>query len=125
MSYKSWISSHFGACMHIATTFDPHRKRQVRVYALPGEFENVGISDGTDAWIAPVIANPFAGQGVDVKAIIGQIREGTFKGPVTGAMERLSSSGRRRILIGDPPPPAAVEAPVAPASTRRRIVAHA
>ena len=81
------------------------------IFALPGEFDTVGISDGTDAWIAPVIAEPFAGQGIKVGQLLQQIRDGTFKGAVSPPPP--PPPGRRRILLTAEP---------APAPSRRRIV---
>ena len=53
------FANHFGSCMLLAKARDEHRNRDVEVRMLPGEFEVVGVTDGTDAWIAPVIADPF------------------------------------------------------------------
>lgn len=88
-SFKYWINNRFEGCVHIATTHDPYRNRDVKVYAMPGDFELVGISDGVDCWVAPVSANPFIRFGVDVKKLLGLLREGTFKGPANaGTLER-------------------------------------
>jgi hypothetical protein len=92
-SFKHWMSVKFEGCRHIASTHDPYRKRDVKVFAMPGDFELVGISDGTDSWIAPVSANPFVSQGIDVKKLLSQLREGTLVAPAD------SSRTRHRIII--------------------------
>ena len=58
--FNSFMNGHFAGCTLIAESFDHCRNRTVKVFMLPGETEAVGVSDGTDAWIAPVIANPFS-----------------------------------------------------------------
>lgn len=77
MNYKYLINNHFGSCVLLAKTRDEYRKRDVRVYALPGEFDYVGVADGTDAWVAPVVADPFS---CNIKRILEDYRNG--KAPV-------------------------------------------
>lgn len=90
MSYKSWINCHFAGCRLLANAHDEHRNRAVQVFMLPGHFDHVGVTDGTDAWIAPVIADPFS---VNVKRILDDIQAG--KDP------RVESKGRQRVrLVG-------------------------
>lgn len=117
MSYKFWMNCHFDNCLHLASTRDPYRDRDVRIYALPGEFDVVGVSDGTDAWIAPVSANPFIGQGVNIKAILGSVRDGTFRSAAATGVTR------RRIIVQQPEPSPSRRVIVAEESTpRRRII---
>lgn len=67
------FNNHFANCPVIAKAYDPHRKRDVTLHHVPGNFELVGVTDGTDCWCAPVIANPFS---VNVIDIFKQIRSG-------------------------------------------------
>lgn len=57
-NYKTYMNSDFAACRLVGRGYDPHRQRDVRLYQIPGEVEVVGVSDGTDRWIAP-LASPF------------------------------------------------------------------
>jgi hypothetical protein len=54
MKWNSYMNNHFGGCRVVQRGHDPHRNRAVTVYALPGEFELVGITDTCESWIAPV-----------------------------------------------------------------------
>lgn len=71
--WNQHMTSHFSSCRLLATSHDHCRQRNVRIYMLPGEFTVVGVSDGTDAWIAPVAADPFS---VHVGRILQGIQEG-------------------------------------------------
>lgn len=93
MRYNHHIQAHFGACVLLAKAHDPHRARDVRVHALPGEFDVVGISDGTDAWVAPAVCRPF---GVDTVRLLAQLRD-------TGMSPR--SARVRHTLTTDAPAP--------------------
>lgn len=64
MNFKYHINNHFAGCHVLGLAKDEHRNRDVKVFALPGVFDVVGVFDGTDAWIAPVIADPF---NIDIK----------------------------------------------------------
>lgn len=75
MSFKHHINSHFSGCVCLAQTRDECRDRTVHVYALPGEFDLVGVSDGTDAWVAPVVADPFS---VNVKRLLEDHAKGVL-----------------------------------------------
>lgn len=76
--YKFHINTHFGHCVLIAKKRDEHRGRDVRMYHMPGNFEYVGIYDGTDAFIAPVAGFPF---GLE-RRIFDDIRAGKQVGVV-------------------------------------------
>jgi hypothetical protein len=115
-SFKYWMGSKFEGCIHIASTHDPYRNRDVKVFAMPGDFELVGISDGVDCWICPVSANPFIRFGVDVKALLGTLRDGTFRGPA------LAGTLQRRRIIDQQPPERRVIAEVQQQPARRRII---
>lgn len=71
--FTHYLRTGFDSCRLLASTRDIHRDRDVRVYMLPGEFEYVGVNDGVDKWIAPVIANPFS---VDVRKLLADISAG-------------------------------------------------
>lgn len=73
MSYKHHINQHFSSCRHLANAHDPYRNRDVKLYALPGEFSHVGVTDGVDAWIAPAAPSLFS---VDVLALLNRLRLG-------------------------------------------------
>lgn len=70
--YKHMINTHFGTGRLIARAHDPYRKRDVRVYFI-GEDDVVGVSDGTDAWMCPTVAEPFS---VKLRPLIEAIRAG-------------------------------------------------
>lgn len=98
--FNRYMESHFAGCRQLAKTRDVFRERDVQVFMIPGDFEMVGVTDGTDAWVAPVIADPFR---VNVARILRDIRDG--KDPV------LEVSQRRRVLQRpEPPPPTEVRA---------------
>jgi len=78
MSFKHHINNHFNGCVCLANTRDEGRNRPVQLFALPGEFNYVGVSDGTDAWIAPVIADPFS---VNIKRLLDDHAKGTLPRP--------------------------------------------
>jgi hypothetical protein len=116
--YNSYMNHQFGSCRLLATAHDEHRDRPVRLYMLPGIFDIVGITDGTDSWLAPVIADPLS---VGVARLLEDIREG--KSPAVVNKGRIPSMigpanpGRRRVqLLGSE------EAPAAAAEPRRRLL---
>lgn len=73
MNYKHYINGHFGGCVLLAKARDVYRDRDVQVFAIPGEFDHVGVTDGTDAWIAPVIADPFS---CNIQRVLEEFRNG-------------------------------------------------
>lgn len=58
--FNQHFSTHFSSCLTLVEGHDPHRDRRVVVKAIPGEFEVVGITDGVDAWVAPITVAPSA-----------------------------------------------------------------
>jgi hypothetical protein len=84
--FNVYMSQRFEGCRCIANARDPHRGRDVKVYAVPGEFDLVGVSDGTDVWIAPVAADPFS---VSVKRIMEIIKEGGVPPPIARQRHRI------------------------------------
>jgi hypothetical protein len=81
-----YLKNGFDSCRLLAQTRDVHRNRDVRVYMLPGEFEYVGVHDGVDKWIAPVIANPFS---VDVRKLLAAIASGSVATPESLPRQRV------------------------------------
>jgi hypothetical protein len=112
----------FTGCMIVGQTRDQMRNRMVVLYALPGNFTEVGIHDGIDSWIASASQNPF---GLDSAARLAEIADGKWFEVETGQTKRRYADGtylgtqaprdRRRIA-----PPLPDMAPV----MRRRIVAQ-
>lgn len=84
--YNNYFASHFSSCRLLKVGRDPHRGRDVKIYAIPGEFDVVGISDGTDSWVAPVATGFLE----DVRKMLVRIQAGEDVKP-------LVSAGRRRI----------------------------
>lgn len=82
MSYKHHLTNHWAGCRLLAETRDHCRNRPVKLYAIPGEFEHVGVTDGTDSWVAPAVAQVF---GVDVRNLLGKLRAGEDVKPVVFA----------------------------------------
>lgn len=106
MNVKNLINSHFSTCRLLAEAYDPYRKREVKLYALPGEFSYVGVSDSTDAWVAPASASIFS---VDVVRLLDKIRAGEdprpvvarlrVRVPVTEAQEQPQTTARSRVRV--------------------------
>lgn len=84
--YLYYLKNGFDSCRLLAETRDVHRNRDVRVYMIPGEFEYVGVNDGVDKWIAPVIANPFS---VDVRKLLAAIAAGDKPPEVPAPRQRV------------------------------------
>ena len=86
MNFKHHITAHFSSCRHLADAYDPYRKRDVKLFALPGEFDYVGVFDGTDDWVAPASPSCFT---VDTMAILRRLRAGEDVRPVTNNRVRI------------------------------------
>ena len=71
--YNHHFQNHFSSCPLLAKAHDPYRNRDVELRMLPGEFDVVGVTDGTDAWVAPVAGDPFR---VGVARLIDDVRHG-------------------------------------------------
>ena len=98
MRFNHYFSNHFGSCRLLKEMRDPHRERDVSVYALPGEFSCVGITDGIDAWVAPVATGFLE----DVRKMLLQIQAGGDPRPVLSkkrGQAAPSPTGRRHISV--------------------------
>ena len=85
MKYNHLFESHFQGCLHLASYHDSHRKRDAKVFMVPGDHEIVGISDGVDSWIAP--ANTSVA-GYSLLALLESVRAGTFQGATPAKVPR-------------------------------------
>lgn len=98
--YNNHMNTGWQSCVLLTRAFDPHRNRQVELRAIPGEFELVGVWDGVDAWVAPVVNDPFS---VNIRRILDDFAR-------TGIPPKTAAGGdtprARR--------PLAVAAPIAP-----------
>lgn len=97
MKYNDDMKHHFDGRRLLAEAFDMHRNREVRIYMLDGTWEYVGVTDGVDAWIAPVVAEPFS---VNLQRIFDAIRDGKNPQVVKPGqkLEVLKKAERRRIV---------------------------
>lgn len=68
--WNGYMNNHFKECELIGTKPDPHRGRLVSVYRIPGDDDNVGVSDGVDAWITSpsVIVHTLEQEGIPYRA---------------------------------------------------------
>jgi hypothetical protein len=99
--FNSYFANDFASCRLLAYARDPHRERDVRIYLMPGDIENVGVTDGVDKWICPVICNPFS---VNIIQLVKDIQSGV----VIPKPEPPGSQGkgaRRRLFNHDVPTP--------------------
>lgn len=100
MRYNHHFSNQFSACRLLKTGRDPHRERDVKIYAIPGEFDVVGITDGVDSWVAPVATGFLE----DVRKMLQRIQAGEDVQPTTSPRRRIATAevettptGRRRV----------------------------
>lgn len=104
--YNHHFQNHFSSCVLLARAFDPHRNRNVELRMLPGQFDVVGVTDGTDAWIAPVVSDPFR---VNIARLIEDARNGKkpeirkprirVLAPAEEAQPQPQTTTRRRIHV--------------------------
>lgn len=129
--FNKYFANDFGSCRLIAYGYDVYREREVKVYLMPGDVENVGLTDGVDKWIAPVSADPFGGKGLSIQRIVRDIAAGVkVDPPVRPSL--VKSRGRRALLDAPPEPPMkrerhalldASQAPTTPSRSRRVLLA--
>jgi hypothetical protein len=82
--FTTFMNAHFksSGCRLIARAFDKCRSRRVELYAVPGYWDCVGVSDGTDAWIAPATAGLFFGTATgDCADLMRRLQAGEELGP--------------------------------------------
>lgn len=99
MKFNAFMLSHFktAGCRLIARAHDECRNRDVTLYALPGYWDVVGVSDGTDAWIAPASAGLFFKTATgDCADLLRRLRAGDPLPPVPGM-----PGGRPRVRLAD------------------------
>lgn len=95
-NYKLYMNRDFAGCRLLAYAYDHCRLRDVRIFMMPGEVETVGVSDGTDTWIAPVAGDPFS---VNIPRIMKDILDGkTVAVPVKPGAPQIK---RRAVLPGE------------------------
>lgn len=49
--FNAHMNSHFKGLKLLAQYHDEHRKREVRIYEIPGHDGDVGFTDGVESWI--------------------------------------------------------------------------
>jgi hypothetical protein len=124
--YNNHMNTGWQSCVLLTKAFDPHRGREVELRAIPGEFALVGVWDGVDAWVAPVVNDPFS---VNISRLLDDFAR-------TGIPPKTSSGSntpraRRALTVAAPivPPepdqprirkPLVVAAPSAPTVILRR-----
>lgn len=109
--FNHYFNTHFSSCVLLAHAHDPYRQRDVQLRLLPGEFDVVGVTDGTDAWVAPVVGDSFR---VNIKRILDDIRAG--KPHVAEPMKRRE---RKQLMAPPPEPPASEPSGGAPRVRRQ------
>lgn len=108
--FNQYFANHFGSCRLLAYARDPHRERDVKLYVIPGHWDCVGVTDGTDCWIAPSVKGHLCFKNVDVWQLLADLHDGKLPTP-------KPLQARRRLLIDDEPAPTPAPAP----RVRRRI----
>lgn len=79
--FNQYMNSHFSSCRVLAYGRDIYRERDIKLCMIPGIFDSIGVTDGTDAWIAPVVRGHTyfggpKGQPVDIFQMLEDLREG-------------------------------------------------
>lgn len=87
--FNHYMNSHFSGCRLLARAHDDCRNRRVTIHQVPGHWDVVGVSDGTDSWIAPVTAGAFFRTATgDVADIMRRLQAGEEVGAVPDAPKR-------------------------------------
>lgn len=105
--YNRYFLNHFSDCRLIVEGFDEHRQRKVQVRLIPGEFDVVGISDGVDAWVAPVTVAP--------SYLFDKVRR---------IIHDLMAGKNPPAIVSRPRVKVALETPPQQPSSRRRVHVH-
>lgn len=109
--WKLYMSRDFAGCQLMAYARDNCRQRDVRIFKIPGEVESVGVSDGIDRWIAPVIADPFS---VNIKRLMEDLCAGK---PLPHPTPPGEAKPRRRAVLG-------LSGDNPPSRTRKPLLTH-
>lgn len=132
MKFNAFMNSHFrtAGCRLIARARDECRNRDVSIYAMPGYWDVVGVSDGIDAWVCPVAAGAFFKSNTgDVYELMRALKDGHPLPPVPPVAGKPAKP--RRVSLDDdeePAPRAKTRAPLvddsepAPRKARREIL---
>lgn len=112
MSFNVHLRSQFSGCRLLGNGHDPHRNRDVRFYAIPGQFDVVGITDGAESFIAPA-SSPFL---APYKKALDDLHQGKEPQPI--------NTPRRRERHSFEEAPRAEARPAEPESNPRRRERH-
>lgn len=120
--FNNYFTSGFSGCKLVATGYDPHRERDVRMFLIPGHIDVLGVTDTVDSWIAPLsspflekvakaVASHFAGHPPAFPIVLGT-RPGAPDGPRAGVRVRLRATppedpqpARKRVKLLPPEEP--------------------
>lgn len=106
--FKYHIGNKFSSCKLIGKGIDPHRGRDVKLFHMPGDFQYVGVFDGTDAFIAPVNIDPYS---AGIMRAFDDIRAGKEIVVQELAKPRVRVRQQRELPLGLPEPPQASPKP--------------
>lgn len=95
--FNTYFANNFSGCRLLAYARDPHRGRDISIYQMPGFVEEVGVTDGVDKWICPVIANPFS---VNIIDLMRHVLAGE---PIPTPVKPGVGKTSRRAVIGEEP----------------------
>lgn len=99
-NFAHYFNSSFASCRHLANAHDQHRVRNVRIYQIPGEVECVGVTDGVDKWIAPVIDELFS---INIKKLMRDLQDGKRMTLPVEAIQTQPKRARRALIIETDP----------------------
>lgn len=100
--FNQYMNAHFAGCRLLARARDECRNRDVSLFQVPGHWDVVGVTDGTDSWIAPTSAGPFFKTATgDVADIMRRLQAGEELPPPPDAPRKRA----RLVLEDDAPPP--------------------
>jgi hypothetical protein len=106
--FNPYLTTHFqgNGCRLIARAHDDCRARDVRLYAIPGYWDCVGVTDGTDAWIAPASSGLFFRTATgDCADLLRRLQAGDELPPVPDFPK--SAAPRKRVRLETDSPSAA------------------
>jgi hypothetical protein len=130
--FNEYLRSHFSGCRLLAEGHDMCRNRHVQVFLIPGYFDDVGFTDGTDSFIVPLAAESCTGsggllRGVNLRELVGRIKNGEVVAVARGAELSSAQASSRRKVSDDAPAQrrrvATPESQSQPQAPRRRHVA--